>query len=357
MSAGMDASGSSSRPLTLYLRELRKLSRLDPVEETALARRWVEEGDAVAAEILATGMLRLVVKIANGYRGYGLPVVDLIAEGNIGALKAIERFEPARGLRLSTYAGWWIRATILEYVLRSWSLVRICTTRQHRRLFFNLRRLKSELNTLDDGDMPTELVERIARELDVSTTDVVHMNRRLAGFDLSLQGTGNDDEDGAWQDRLMDPADSPETQLASRQELALKRGQLRQALATLNDRERHILTERRLRERPRKLKDLAKYHAVSSERIRQIEDRAVEKLQAWVAANTASATADLSVRSDVFRLIRSDREHAAERSNGSRAGRKGGHAVMADRSGLRPGSLSRERAARPGPLVFDAATS
>ncbi|MDB5362295.1 MAG: rpoH [Rhodospirillales bacterium] len=271
--------GSSPNSLTRYLREIRKYSTLAPEQEQSLARRWVDSRDRTAAAHLATSHLCLIVKIANGFRGYGLPLADLVAEGNVGMMQAIERFDPERGFRLSTYAIWWIRAAILDYILRSQSMVRLCTTPRQRRLFFKLRQAKHRLQAIDDGDLPPEMVARIAHQLDVSPGDVVTMNRRLAGPDKSLNAPVTSESDGEWQDRLVDHAPNQEAVLGDRQELDQRRGLLRQAMTQLSERERHILSARRLRERPLKLDELATHYGVSRERIRQIEERAFGKIQ------------------------------------------------------------------------------
>jgi RNA polymerase sigma-32 factor len=271
--------GSSISSLARYLQEIRKYPTLEPEQELRLARRWTEHQDPRAAEALVTSHLGLIVKIAHGFRGYGLPLAELVAEGNVGMMQAIVRFDPGRGFRLSTYAMWWIRASILEYILRSWSMVRLCTTPRHKRLFFKLRKIKGQLRAIEEGDLAPETVAVIARQLDVSETDVVIMNRRMAGPDRSLNAPVTEDGDDQWQDWLVDPSESVETTLANRQELDVRRVQLAQAMVHLSERERHILTERRLMERPKKLDELAAHYGVSRERIRQIEERAFRKLQ------------------------------------------------------------------------------
>ena len=278
MTSTMSANASTSC-LSRYLTEIRRFPTLAPEQEQRLARRWTDERDERAAEMLVTSHLGLIVKIAHGFRGYGLPLAELVAEGNVGMMQAIARFDPDRGFRLSTYAMWWIRAAILEYILRSWSMVRLCTTPRHKRLFFKLRKLKSQLRAIEEGDLSPEIVTKIATQLDVSESDVVTMNRRMAGPDHSLNAPVAEDGDGQWQDWLVDPAESQETSLGNRQELEVRRTQLYQAMVHLSERERHILTERRLRERPLKLDELASHYGVSRERIRQIEERAFRKLQ------------------------------------------------------------------------------
>lgn len=271
--------GSSPNSLTRYLQEIRQYSPLSPENELSLAKRWADKRDRAAAEKLVTSHLGLIVKIANGFRGYGLPLAELVAEGNVGMMQAIERFDPNRGFRLSTYAMWWIRAAILEYILRSHSMVRLCTTPGQKRLFFKLRKLKSQLQQIDDGDLMPEIVAKIATQLDVSHGDVVTMNRRLAGPDQSLNTPVTADGEGEWQDWLVDHAPNQESVLADKQELDERRDLLRRAMAQLSEREHYILSARRLRERPLKLDELATHYGVSRERIRQIEERAFTKIQ------------------------------------------------------------------------------
>ncbi len=270
---------SSEGNLQRYLDEIRKFPMLEPQEEFMLAKDWRENGDREAAHKLVTSHLRLVAKIAMGYRGYGLPVAELISEGNVGMMQAVKRFDPDRGFRLATYAMWWIRASIQEYILHSWSLVKMGTTAAQKKLFFNLRRMKAKLKALDEGDLSPEHVTHIATELSVPEQDVISMNRRLAGTDNSLNAPLKADGDGEWQDWLEDDSDSQEQVLAESQELSLRREMLEDALTTLNDRERRILVERRLKEDPKTLEDLSKEFGVSRERVRQIEVRAFEKLQ------------------------------------------------------------------------------
>ena len=265
--------------LSHYLQQIRKYPMLDADEEYALAKRYLATGDAEAAQRLVTSHLRLVAKIALGYRGYGLPLGELIGEGNVGMMQALRRFDPDRGFRLSTYAMWWIRAAIQEYILHSWSLVKMGTTAAQKKLFFNLRKLKGRMQAMEDGDLPAETVQRIANELDVSESEVVTMNRRLAAQDHSLNApvrAGGEDE---WQDWLVDERDDQESDLAEREEMGNRRSWLASALTGLNERERHILTERRLRENPMTLEDLSQQYGISRERVRQIEMRAFEKLQ------------------------------------------------------------------------------
>ncbi len=265
--------------LSRYLQEIRRFPMLEPGEEYMLAKNWREHDDVEAAHKLVTSHLRLVAKIAMGYRGYGLPVSELISEGNIGMMQAVKRFDPERGFRLATYAMWWIRAAIQEYILHSWSLVKMGTTAAQKKLFFNLRRIKGHLAALEEGDLSPENVKTIATQLGVSEDDVVNMNRRLASPDNSLNAPMRVDGEGEWMDWLVDETDSQEVLLAEHQE-SRQRGQLlRQALKALNERERHILTERRLKDEPATLEDLSKVYDISRERVRQIEVRAFDKLQ------------------------------------------------------------------------------
>ena len=270
---------SSDSNLSRYLQEIRKFPMLEASEEFMLAKRWREHGDSEAAHTLVTSHLRLVAKIAMGYRGYGLPVGELISEGNVGMMQAVKRFDPDRGFRLATYAMWWIRAAIQEYILHSWSLVKMGTTASQKKLFFNLRKLKGRLQAIDDGDMSAENVKRIAVELNVPEADVVSMNRRLGSPDHSLNAPLRIDGEGEWQDWLVDERDSQEMLLAEREEMKNRRKLLAAAMTTLNERERHILTERRLKDEPTTLEDLSQAYDISRERVRQIEVRAFEKLQ------------------------------------------------------------------------------
>jgi len=267
--------------LALYLSEIRKFPVLDADEEFMLAKSWKEHGDLEAAHKLVTSHLRLVAKIAMGYRGYGLPLADLIAEGNIGMMQAVKRFDPDRGFRLSTYAMWWIRAAIQEYILHSWSLVKIGTTAAQKKLFFNLRRLKGEMKAIDNGDLSNEQVKEIAARLDVPEEEVVNMNRRLIGGDQSLNvPVGKDGEGGdEWQDWLVEPSESVDAQMSADQELKHRQKLLAHAMEGLNPRERDIIIARRLSETPVTLEDLSQRFGVSRERVRQIEVRAFEKLQ------------------------------------------------------------------------------
>ncbi|MFY8094881.1 MAG: RNA polymerase sigma factor RpoH [Niveispirillum sp.] len=270
---------SSESSLSRYLQEIRKFPMLEPGEEYMLAKSWREHEDTKAAHRLVTSHLRLVAKIAMGYRGYGLPVSELISEGNVGMMQAVKRFEPDRGFRLATYAMWWIRAAIQEYILHSWSLVKMGTTAAQKKLFFNLRKLKGQMQAIDDGDLPAEVVTKIATTLDVPEADVVSMNQRLAASDHSLNAPLRIDGEGEWQDWLVDERESQEIRLGDEQELNKRKALLAGAMKGLNERERHILIERRLREEPTTLEDLSQHYGISRERVRQIEVRAFEKLQ------------------------------------------------------------------------------
>ena len=265
--------------LSRYLQDIRKFPMLQPQEEYELAKRWRETEDDQAAHRLVTSHLRLVAKIAMGYRGYGLPVGELISEGNVGMMQAVKRFDPDRGFRLATYAMWWIRAAIQEYILHSWSLVKMGTTAAQKKLFFNLRRLKGQLAALEEGDLSPEVVAKIAHTLAVPEADVVSMNRRLSAPDNSLNAPVRADSEGEWQDWLVDDAESQEDELAERQDMSNRKALLATALKTLNERERHILIERRLKDEPTTLEELSQQYNISRERVRQIEVRAFEKLQ------------------------------------------------------------------------------
>ncbi len=265
--------------LSRYLRDIRKFPVLEPEEEYTLAKRWKEREDADAAKALVTSHLRLVAKIAMGYRGYGLPLGEIISEGNLGLMRAVKRFEPEKGFRLATYAMWWIRASIQEYILRSWSLVKIGTTAAQKKLFFNIRRLKGEIQALEEGDLSPENVEKIAARLDVGEDDVISMNRRMTAPDSSLNAPLRVDSEGEWQDWLVDETENQETALAEREEAEERHRLLTEAMEVLSDRERKILIARRLQEEASTLEILSKEHGVSRERIRQIEMRAFQKLQ------------------------------------------------------------------------------
>ena len=281
---------STEGGLTRYLQEIRRFPMLTQKEEFTLAKQWTEQGDVEAAHKLVTSHLRLVAKIAMGYRGYGLPVSELISEGNIGMMQAVKRFDPDRGFRLATYAMWWIRAAIQEYILHSWSLVKIGTTAAQKKLFFNLRKIKGQLKAFEDGDLAPETVSEIARRLDVPEHEVVNMNRRIAAPDHSLNAPLRIDGDGEWQDWLEDTSPNQETELAASEELTLRRQMLGTAMSNLNDRERHILTQRRLMEEPMTLEELSQIYKISRERVRQIEVRAFEKVQEMINKQATPGT-------------------------------------------------------------------
>jgi RNA polymerase sigma-32 factor len=277
--AAIPALGSEAG-LNRYLSEIRKFPLLQPEQEYMLAKRFQEHGDPDAAAQLVTSHLRLVAKIAMGYRGYGLPTAELISEGNIGLMQGVKKFEPDRGFRLATYAMWWIRASIQEYILRSWSLVKMGTTAAQKKLFFNLRRMKSKLDAFEDGDLKPEDLAKIATDLGVSEADVTSMNRRMAmGGDTSLNVSMREDGEGQWQDWLADDSPLQDTVVAEAQEADVRHTMLVDAMDDLNDREKHILTERRLTDDPKTLEELSQVYGVSRERVRQIEVRAFEKLQ------------------------------------------------------------------------------
>jgi RNA polymerase sigma-32 factor len=269
--------------LSRYLEEIRKFPMLEPNEEYMLAKRWQEHQDSEAAHRLVTSHLRLVTRIAMGYRGYGLPIGEVISEGNVGLMQAVKRFDPDKGFRLATYAMWWIRASIQEYILRSWSLVKMGTTAAQKKLFFNLRRMKGQIKALEDGDLRPDQVKQIATKLGVPEDDVISMNRRLGG-DASLNASvrAADAESGEWQDWLVDDTPNQEERLGEAEELNQRRSYLASAMATLNEREKQIFEARRLAEEPATLEDLSAKFGVSRERIRQIEVRAFEKVQAAV---------------------------------------------------------------------------
>ncbi|MBI3676586.1 MAG: RNA polymerase sigma factor RpoH [Proteobacteria bacterium] len=265
--------------LSRYLSEIRKFPLLEPEEEYMLAKRWREHEDPGAARRLITSHLRLVAKIAMGYRGYGLPVSEIVAEGNVGLMQAVKRFEPDRGFRLATYAMWWIRAAIQEYILRSWSLVKMGTTAAQKKLFFNLRKAKGKINALEEGDLTPEHVSEIAKKLAVPESEVVNMNRRLSAPDSSLNAPLRSESESEWQDWLADDTLDQETRLAESEEMGERHELLETALGELTDREREIIRARRLRDEPATLEDLSQKYGVSRERVRQIEVRAFEKLQ------------------------------------------------------------------------------
>jgi len=266
--------------LSRYLQEIRKFPMLTPEEELSLSKRWQQEGDERAAHKLVTSHLRLVAKIAMGYRGYGLPVSELISEGNIGLMQGVKKFEPDRGFRLATYARWWIKASMQEFILRSWSLVKMGTTAAQKKLFFNLRRMKKNLDAYEDSDLHPDDVKTIATKLGVSETEVVNMNRRMMlGGDASLNVSLREDGEGQWQDILADDNPLQDVMAANAQEAGMRHELLAEAMQGLNERERHILTERRLIDEPKTLEELSQVYNVSRERVRQIEVRAFEKLQ------------------------------------------------------------------------------
>ena len=273
--------------LARYLDEIRRFPMLEPQEEYMLAKRWREHGDRIAAHKLVTSHLRLVAKIAMGYRGYGLPIAEVISEGNVGLMQAVKRFEPEKGFRLATYAMWWIKAAIQEYILRSWSLVKMGTTANQKKLFFNLRKAKSRISALDEGDMRPDQVKLIAKRLGVTEQDVIDMNRRLGG-DASLNAPIRDDgEAGEWQDWLVDNSPNQEALMAEHEEYDHRRDALHGAMGVLNARERRIFEARRLADEPMTLEDLAAEFGVSRERVRQIEVRAFEKVQSAVKGTIA----------------------------------------------------------------------
>ena len=275
--------------LSRYLDDIRKFPMLEPGEEYMLAKRWQEHEDKDAAEKLVTSHLRLVAKIAMGYRGYGLPIGEVVSEGNVGLMQAVKRFEPDKGFRLATYAMWWIRASIQEYILRSWSLVKMGTTAAQKKLFFNLRRTKSQLQALEEGDLKPEHVTKIATKLGVTEEEVISMNRRLGG-DASLNAPVRADaETGEWQDWLVDETPSQEERLVESDEMNRRKSYLSSAMAVLNERERQVFEARRLREEPVTLEELSAEFGVSRERIRQIEVRAFEKVQKAVQSSARTA--------------------------------------------------------------------
>jgi RNA polymerase sigma-32 factor len=277
--------------LTRYLEEIRRFPMLEPQDEYMLARRWREHGDRDAAHKLVTSHLRLVAKIAMGYRGYGLPISEVISEGNVGLMQAVKRFEPEKGFRLATYAMWWIKAAIQEYILRSWSLVKMGTTANQKKLFFNLRKAKSRISALEEGDLRPDQVKLIAKRLGVTEQDVIEMNRRLGG-DVSLNSPIREEGDsGEWQDWLVDDSSDQESRLVESEEADNRKKALGDALSVLNDRERRIFEARRLADDPITLEDLAAEFGVSRERVRQIEVRAFEKVQRAVKSRVAAMEA------------------------------------------------------------------
>ncbi len=270
---------TSANGLNRYLQEIRKYPLLEPKYERDLAMKWAKKKDVESAHILVTSHLRLVAKIAMGYKGYGLPINELISEGNIGMLESIKRFDYKRGFRLATYAMWWIRASIQEYILHSWSLVKMGTTAAQKKLFFNLRKIKSSLRAYEEGDMLPENVNKIAKNLNVSKKEVTEMNRRLAGPDHSLNAPLKEDGEGEWQDWLVDTSPTQEYVISNSQELNQRKDLLSEAINVLSPREKYIMIERRLKDKPKTLEDLSNHYKISRERVRQIEVRAMEKLK------------------------------------------------------------------------------
>jgi RNA polymerase sigma-32 factor len=269
----------SDSTVSQLIEDAKRFPMLEAEREQELARAWRERGDRQALELLVGSHLRLVIKIARGFAGYGLPLADLISEGNVGLMQAAEKFDPARGFRFATYAMWWIRAAIQEYILHSWSLVKMGTTAAQKKLFFNLRQMKARLSAFEQGDLAPDIVDKIATELDVPKAEVIEMNRRLAGVDSSLNAAVGEESDGEWLALLADDRPSHEAVIADRSELTFRRGLLEEAMTALNERERRIIEERRLKENPSTLEDLSHEFNVSRERVRQIEVRAFEKLQ------------------------------------------------------------------------------
>jgi RNA polymerase sigma-32 factor len=278
MASGALPTIASDGGLARYLQEIRRFPMLEPDEEYMLAKKWRDYGDRNAAQKLITSHLRLVAKIAMGYRGYGLPIGEVVSEGNVGLMQAVKKFEPERGFRLATYAMWWIRASIQEYILRSWSLVKMGTTANQKKLFFNLRKAKGNISALEEGDLKPDQVAQIATHLGVSERDVVDMNRRMSG-DMSLNAPMREDNEGEWQDWLVDESASQENLLADQEEASHRHGALVEALSQLNERERKIFEARRLRDEPVTLEALSEDYGISRERVRQIEVRAFEKVQ------------------------------------------------------------------------------
>ena len=279
MKNNMIPSISNEGNLSSYMEQIKKFPLLEAKEEYMLAKAWKNQGDVKAAHKLVTSHLRLVAKIASGYRGYGLPLSDLISEGNIGMMHAVKRFEPEKGFRLATYAMWWIKASIQEYILRSWSLVKIGTTAAQKKLFFNLKKIKSKISAIEDGDLTPDQVDKIATELSVPHKEVISMNRRISGSDYSLNSPVTDDSSGEWQDWLEDDTQNQEASFADTEEYLIKKNILSDSLEYLNERERDIIYERQLSENPLTLEELSHRYGVSRERIRQIEAKAFEKLQ------------------------------------------------------------------------------
>jgi RNA polymerase sigma-32 factor len=290
----LPAIASGEGGLNRYLQDIRQFPMLQPEEEFMLAKRWKEHGDSKAAHKLITSHLRLVAKISMGYRGYGLPIGEVISEGNVGLMQAVKRFEPDKGFRLATYAMWWIKASIQEFILRSWSLVKMGTTANQKKLFFNLRKIKGQIQALEEGDLKPDHVKLIAKRLGVEESDVISMNRRLGG-DTSLNAPIRADSEGEWQDWLVDESSNQEETLVESEEASMRRGLLTEAMDKLTDRERRVFEARRLKDEPATLEDLSQEFGVSRERIRQIEVRAFEKIQKAVRNAAQKALAPRSV--------------------------------------------------------------
>ena len=270
---------SSEGSLSHYLQQIKKFPMLSQKEEISLARKWIKKGDTAAAHKLVTSHLRLVARIAMGYKGYGLPITELISEGNIGLMQAVKKYDPEKGFRLSTYAMWWIRAAIQEYVLKSWSLVKIGTTAAQKKLFFNLKKIKNQLTSYNDGSLKPDQVKEIAERLDVTEAEVSDMEGRISGTDYSLNAVVSDDGESEWQDWLVDEDADQEVKLAEREELSKRKNLLSKAINILNDREQEIISARKLSEIPKTLEELSKTYKISRERVRQIEEKAFAKLQ------------------------------------------------------------------------------
>ena len=270
---------SNEGSLSHYLQQIKKFPMLSQKEEISLARKWIKKGDTAAAHKLVTSHLRLVARIAMGYKGYGLPITELISEGNIGLMQAVKKYDPEKGFRLSTYAMWWIRAAIQEYVLKSWSLVKIGTTAAQKKLFFNLKKIKNQLTSYSDGSLKPDQVKEIAERLDVTEAEVSDMEGRMSGTDYSLNAVVSDDGESEWQDWLVDEDADQEIKLAEREELSKRKNLLSKAINILNDREQEIISARKLSEIPKTLEELSKTYKISRERVRQIEEKAIAKLQ------------------------------------------------------------------------------
>ena len=270
---------SNEGSLTHYLQQIKKFPMLSQKEEISLARKWIKKGDTAAAHKLVTSHLRLVARIAMGYKGYGLPITELISEGNIGLMQAVKKYDPEKGFRLSTYAMWWIRAAIQEYVLKSWSLVKIGTTAAQKKLFFNLKKIKNQLTSYNDGSLKPDQVKEIAERLDVTEAEVSDMEGRMSGTDYSLNAVVSEDGQSEWQDWLVDEDADQEVKLAEREELSKRKNLLSKAINILNEREQDIISSRKLSEVPKTLEELSKIYKISRERVRQIEEKAFAKLQ------------------------------------------------------------------------------